>query len=63
MFTIIEGGTWGVEPGNMLVCERNVCFQAAVAMGDEPVQRPAGTVSLGAAPLEQDDWLQPNNAA
>ncbi|MGO4121472.1 hypothetical protein [Arthrobacter sp. YAF16] len=35
----------------------------AVAMGDQPVRVPAGTVSFSAQPLEQDGWLQPNNAA
>jgi alpha-glucosidase len=35
----------------------------AVAMGTESVPLPAGTVLLGAVPLEEDGWLQPNNAA
>ena len=32
-------------------------------MGAEPVKLPAGTVLLSAAPLTEDGWLQPNNAA
>lgn len=35
----------------------------AVAMGTEPVQLPAGSVLLSAAPLGEDGWLQPNNPA
>ncbi|MET3946836.1 alpha-glucosidase [Arthrobacter sp. UYCu512] len=58
-----DGGTWRVEAGNLLICERSADFFVAVAMGSEPVQLPAGTVLLTAAPLEQDGWLQPNNAA
>lgn len=63
VFTTGDGGTWRVEPGNLLVCERNADFLVAVAMGDEPVRLPAGTVLLSAMPLEQDGRLQPNNAA
>lgn len=62
VFTANDGGTWRVEAGNLLICERNEHFLAAVAMGDEPVRLPAGTVLLSAAPLERDGWLQPNNA-
>jgi alpha-glucosidase len=62
-FTADDGGTWRVEPGNLLICERSADFLVAVAMGTEPVKLPAGTVLLSAAPLEQDGWLQPNNAA
>ncbi|MET3946847.1 hypothetical protein ABIB49_001546 [Arthrobacter sp. UYCu512] len=32
-------------------------------MGSEPVRLPAGSVLLSAAPLAEDGWLQPNNAA
>ena len=32
-------------------------------MGTEPVQLPAGSVLLSAAPLAEDGWLQPDNAA
>jgi alpha-glucosidase len=60
VFTADDGGTWRVEPGNLLICERNEHFFVAVAMGTEPVQLPAGTVLLSAEP---DGWLQPNNAA
>ena len=63
VFSTDDGGTWRVEAGDLLVCERNEHFLVAVAMGTEPVQLPAGTVLLSAAPLEQDGWLQPNNAA
>ena len=63
VFTADDGGTWRVEAGNLLICERNAHFLVAVAMGTEPVQLPAGTVLLSAAPLAEDGWLQPNNAA
>ncbi|AXJ10212.1 alpha-amylase family glycosyl hydrolase [Arthrobacter sp. PM3] len=62
VFTTDDGGTWRVEPGNLLICERNEHFLVAVAMGTEPVKLPAGTVLLSAAPLTEDGWLQPNNA-
>lgn len=58
-----DGGTWRVEPGNLLICERSADFFVAVAMGAEPVRLPAGTVLLSAAPLAEGGWLQPNNAA
>ena len=63
VFTADDGGTWRVEAGNLLICERSEHFFVAVAMGTEPVQLPAGTVLLSAAPLAEDGWLQPNNAA
>jgi alpha-glucosidase len=63
VFTADDGGTWRVEPGNLLMCERNEHFLVAVAMGTEPVQLPAGTVLLSAEPVAEDGWLQPNNAA
>jgi alpha-glucosidase len=63
VFTTHDGGAWRVEPGNLLVCERSEHFLVAVAMGTEPVQLPAGTVLLSALALDQDGWLQPNNAA
>lgn len=63
VFTANDGGTWRVEAGELLLCERNRDFLVAVGMGTEPVELPAGTVLLSAAPLEQDGWLQPNNAA
>lgn len=58
-----DGGTWRVEPGNLLIIERSADFFVAVAMGTEPVRVPVGTVLLSAEPLTQDGWLQPNNAA
>lgn len=57
-----DGGTWRVESGNLLICERSADFLVAVAMGTEPVRLPAGSVLLSAAPLDEDGWLQPNNA-
>jgi alpha-glucosidase len=63
VFTADDGGTWRVDAGNLLVCERNAKFLVAVAMGIEPVRLPPGTVLLSAAPLAEDGWLQPNNAA
>ena len=58
-----DGGTWRVEAGNLLICERSADFFVAVAMGTEPVRLPAGTVLLSAKPLAEDGWLQPDNAA
>ncbi|GIU56670.1 alpha-amylase family glycosyl hydrolase [Arthrobacter sp. NicSoilC12] len=63
VFTPDDGGSWRVETGNLLICERNEHFLVAVAMGTESVKLPAGTVLLSAAPLAEDGWLQPNNAA
>ena len=61
---IHDGGTWRVEGGSPLVCERNANFLVAVAIGEEPVQLHAGTVLLrDAAPLADDGWLQSNTAA
>ncbi|MDQ0822389.1 hypothetical protein QFZ79_000126 [Arthrobacter sp. V4I6] len=57
-----DGGTWRVEPGNLLICERGADFFVAVAMGTEPMQLPVGSVQLSAPPLAEDGWLQPNNA-
>ncbi|WP_144672879.1 alpha-amylase family glycosyl hydrolase [Arthrobacter sp. U41] len=57
-----DGGTWRIEDGSLLICERSTDFFVAVAMGTEPVQLPAGSVLLSAAPLAEDGWLQPNNA-
>ena len=58
-----DGGTWRVEPGNLLICQRSAHLFVAVAMGTEPVKLPPGSVLLSAAPLGKDGWLQPNNAA
>ncbi|QDW29010.1 alpha-amylase [Arthrobacter sp. KBS0702] len=63
VFTADDGGTWRVEDGGLLLCERNANVLVAVAMGSEPVKLPAGMVLLSAAPLAEDGWLQPNNAA
>jgi alpha-glucosidase len=63
VFTEDDGGTWRVEAGNLLICERNEHFLVAVAMGTEPVRLPAGNVLFSAAPLAKDGRLQPNNAA
>lgn len=62
IFTANDGGSWRVESGNLLICERSSEFLVAIAMGDEPVQLPAGSVVLSAAPLEEAGWLQPDNA-
>ncbi|MDQ0827034.1 alpha-glucosidase [Arthrobacter sp. B2I5] len=61
-FTADDGGTWRVEAGNLLTCERSPGFLVALAMGSEPVKLPAGVVLFSASPLEQDGWLQPDNA-
>ncbi|WP_261382508.1 alpha-amylase family glycosyl hydrolase [Arthrobacter sp. UKPF54-2] len=63
VFTADDGGTWRVEDGGLLVCQRSENFLVAVAMGSEPARLPAGTVLLSAEPLAEDGWLQPNNAA
>lgn len=63
VFTADDGGTWRVEDGNLLVCERSPRFLVAVAMGTGPVRLPAGTVLASAVPLETDGWLQPDNSA
>ncbi len=62
VFTADDGGSWRIEPGNLLICERSEHFFVAVAMGTDPVRLPAGSVLLSAAPLAKDGWLQPNNA-
>ncbi|WP_239437243.1 alpha-amylase family glycosyl hydrolase [Arthrobacter alpinus] len=58
-----DAGSWRVEAGNLLICERSTDFFVAVAMGTEAVRLPPGTVLLSALPLAEDGWLQPNNAA
>jgi alpha-glucosidase len=63
VFTADDGGTWRVEDGNLLICERSPRFLVALAMGTSPVLLPAGTVLATAVPLERDGWLQPDNAA
>lgn len=63
VFTEDDGGSWRVEEGNLLLCERSPRFLVAVAMGTEPVRLPAGTVLASAVPLETDGWLQPDNSA
>jgi AraC-like DNA-binding protein len=62
VFTADDGGTWHVKEGNMLLCERNRGFLVAVAMGTKPGKLPAGVVLFSAFPLEEDGWLQPDNA-
>jgi alpha-glucosidase len=63
VFGADDGGTWRVDGDNLLLCQRGPRFVVAVAMGDEPAKLPAGTVLISAAPLREDGWLQPNNAA
>jgi alpha-glucosidase len=61
-FAADDGGTWRVEAGNLLLCERSPGFLVAVAMGTGPVKLPAGVVLFSAFPLEREGWLQPDNA-
>ncbi|MFP5313050.1 MAG: alpha-amylase family glycosyl hydrolase, partial [Actinomycetes bacterium] len=61
-FSLDDGGTWRVEAGNLLTCERSPGFLVAVAMGNDPAKLPAGVVLFSAFPLERDCWLQPDNA-
>ncbi|RNL57264.1 hypothetical protein [Arthrobacter oryzae] len=63
IFTADECGSWSVETGDLLICERSADFFVAVAMGSEPARLPAGTMLLSALPLEAEGWLQANNAA
>jgi alpha-glucosidase len=62
LFTADDGGIWQVEEGNLLLCERSRGFLVAIAMGTEAVKLPAGVVLFSAFPLEEDGWLQPDNA-
>ncbi|MGF9650422.1 alpha-amylase family glycosyl hydrolase [Pseudarthrobacter oxydans] len=62
VFTADDGGTWRVEEGNLLLCERSPRFLVALAMGAERVKLPAGVVLFSAFPLAEDGWLQPDNA-
>jgi alpha-glucosidase len=62
IFTARDGGSWRVEIGNLLICERSPFF-VAVAMGEEPVELPTGTVLVSASPLRTNGWLEPDNAA
>nr|WP_217509232.1 alpha-amylase family glycosyl hydrolase [Pseudarthrobacter sp. C4D7] len=61
-FTADDAGTWRLRAGNLLTCERSPRFLVAVAMGSEPVELPPGVVLFSAFPLEQEGWLQPDNA-
>ncbi|MGK3649769.1 alpha-amylase family glycosyl hydrolase [Pseudarthrobacter enclensis] len=61
-FAADDGGTWRLEAGNLLLCERSPGFLVAVAMGTGPVRLPAGVVLFSAFPLEREGWLQPDNA-
>jgi alpha-glucosidase len=63
VFTADDGGTWHVEDGNLLICERGPDFFVAIAMGTEPVRLPAGSVLISAVPQLRDGWLEPDNAA
>ena len=62
-FTVNDGGTWRLQEGGLLLCQRSPGFLVAVAMGSAPARLPAGVVLFSAFPLEQDGWLQPDNAA
>ena len=61
-FTADDGGTWHVQDGNLLLCERSPGFLVAVAMGSSAVKLPAGVVLFSAFPLAEEGWLQPDNA-
>jgi alpha-glucosidase len=63
ILTAGDGGSWRVEIGNLLICERSPEFLVAVAMGEESVKLPSGTVLASAVPLRTDGWLEPDNAA
>ncbi|MHA7282004.1 alpha-amylase family glycosyl hydrolase [Arthrobacter sp. TMS2-4] len=58
-----DDGTWRVEGGGLLVCERGDRFLVAVAMGDAPASVPDGDVVLASAPLTPEGLLPPNAAA
>ncbi|TLM80721.1 alpha-amylase [Pseudarthrobacter sp. NamE2] len=57
-----DGGTWRVQAGNLLTCERSPGFLVAVAMGTGPAKLPPGVVLFSAFPLAEAGWLQPDNA-
>ncbi|WP_426766028.1 alpha-amylase family glycosyl hydrolase [Pseudarthrobacter sp. 1G09] len=61
-FTADDGGTWHVQDGNLLLCERSSGFLVAVTMGSGPVKLPAGVVVFSAFPQAEAGWLQPDNA-
>ncbi len=56
-------GSWRVEDGNLLICERGGHFLVAVAMGEEPVRVPRGEVVLTSSPLTPEGLLPPDTAA
>ncbi|KNC19749.1 alpha-amylase [Arthrobacter sp. RIT-PI-e] len=58
-----DGGTWRVDDGGLLICERSARFLVAVAMGEEPVRLPEGDVVLASLPLTFGGLLPPDAAA
>lgn len=67
--TLLENGlpadervTWRHEPNGLVVCDREGGLSVAIAMGDEPVPLPAGTVIVRSDD-GTDATLQPDTAA
>lgn len=58
-----DGGTWRVDDGGLLICQRGEQFVVAVAMGDEPTHLPDGQVVLTSSPLTPEGFLPPDAAA
>ncbi|KRF08643.1 alpha-amylase [Arthrobacter sp. Soil782] len=58
-----DGGTWRVDDGGLLTCQRGEQFLVAVAMGDEPARLPDGQVVLTSSPLTAEGLLPPDAAA
>ncbi|WP_299166279.1 alpha-amylase family glycosyl hydrolase [uncultured Arthrobacter sp.] len=58
-----DGGTWRVENGGLLICERGDQFLLAVAMGDDACHLPDGNVVLASSPLTPEGLLPPDAAA
>lgn len=58
-----DGGTWRVDDGGLLICQRGEQFLVAVAMGDEPARLPEGQVVLTSSPLTPERLLPPDAAA
>jgi alpha-glucosidase len=57
-----DGGTWRVEAGGLLICERGTGFFVVVAMGDSEVKLPEGEVLLASESV-RDGRLEPGCAA
>lgn len=61
VFSAREGASWSLEAGGLLSCRRSGGVSVLVAMGDKPVQLPAGELLLASAPVV--DGLLPTDAA